>query len=141
MFDKFSPFWILYFAYSKVFLSKGETECIFSPQDRHTVNSGMLEVNDCFVIADTIRFFSENDGVCLLRLPFQLKLTLPFSENEYYLGEVGDRLSEYHRRRITCSFQQLCPTIISHPIMLPWFILLASRAFGTREQYLWSTVV
>jgi len=45
---------------------KCETECIFSesPRDgfgfRH--NTGMLEVNDCFVIADTIRFFSENDA-------------------------------------------------------------------------------
>ena len=62
MFDKFSQFWIfknllMMSPSGYYYLSKGETECNFSPRDGR-----MLEVNDCYVIADTLRFFSENYG-------------------------------------------------------------------------------
>ena len=72
----------LIFAYKKPFLllSKGETECIFSPQGGHT---GLLEVDDCYIIADTIRFFSQNDGVFLVCLfeTILVKLNPPFQQN------------------------------------------------------------
>ena len=65
MFDKFSPILdSLQFAYKGPYsLSIGETECIFSPQDRHM---SRINVNDCYVMADTIRFFSENNGAFCL---------------------------------------------------------------------------
>ena len=62
----------------------------------------MLEVSDCYVIADTIRFFSENDGASCLSLRhteaflFQLKPTPFYSENEH-LGDFSGWHSEYLR--------------------------------------------
>ena len=79
------------FAYKN--LSKGETECIFSPISGHT--TAMLEVDDCYVIADTIRFFSENNGAFLSVLFDNIPSNLmPTSEIEY-LGDVGGWHSEY----------------------------------------------
>ena len=76
-------------------LSIGETECISSPKDRY-----MLEVRDCYVIADTLRFFSKNDGAFCLFLRrteafLQLKLYPPFSEHENF-GDVRVRVRDWN---------------------------------------------
>ena len=99
------------------YLSKGETECNFSPRDGR-----MLEVNDCYVIADTLRFFSENYGAFCPSLDtpkhsFSLRLTdkpPPSSENEH-LGDVSDWHSEYPRCIVNHLLVQKknCPTIIA----------------------------
>ena len=73
------------------YLFKGETQCIFSPQDS---DGRMLEVNDCYVIEDTIRFFSENNGAFCLSLRYTFRLKPPPSREKEHLGDVGDWNSE-----------------------------------------------
>lgn len=83
-----------------MYSSIGEIECIFSPQDAY-----MLDVNDCYVIANTLRFFSENNGAFSLLLRhieafLQLK-PHPFFSKNYHLGDVRviDWNSEWLHRR------------------------------------------
>ena len=92
---------------------KGETECFFSPQGGH-----ILEVNDCYVIADTIRFFSENNGAFCLSLrhtePFLLtQVPPPLSAKTNILGmSVTGTVSNHVASSITYSFKN-CPAIIA----------------------------
>ena len=105
-------------------LSIGETECIFSPQ-----NGRMLEASDCYVIADTLRFFSENNGA--LRLfwthSFQLKTRLSAKTDVLGISDsMAGTVSNCVGSSITYSIKELS-YYYSDPIMLPWLIPLASR--------------
>lgn len=62
----------------------------------------MLEVDDCFVIADTLRFFSENNGTFCLHietfLPTQAR---PLSAKTNILGMSGTVSTHILRQLIT----------------------------------------
>ena len=104
----------------------------------------MLEANDCYVIADTLRYISENNGALCLFLTHIPSNSRPcLSAKTDILGisdSVTGTVSNQVASSITYSIKE--PSYYnSHPIMLPWLILLASQYLRTMEQIHWSTLV